>query len=128
MGLLQETTALPFVGMLSCLSVFPMERNLFYHEWKTSARYSAVTLWSAYSVQEVVVSIVSSCLFTLVFVLGIGLQSTAKDFLCFWVTVFALLNWGESVGISFSTYFENGGLAVALVYVCIVSPPPLDRH
>lgn len=59
-GLLQETTALPFVGMLSCLAIFPYERALYYHEYKSSARHSVTTFLAAYTVQETLTSLVAS--------------------------------------------------------------------
>jgi len=59
-GLLQETTALPFVGMLSCIAIFPFERDLYFHEHKSSARHSVLTFLLAYTVQETIVSIISS--------------------------------------------------------------------
>jgi hypothetical protein len=59
-GILQETTALPFVGMLACIAIFPGEKSLFFHEWKSSGRQSVLTFIMAYTVQEAAVSIVAS--------------------------------------------------------------------
>lgn len=59
-GLLQETAALPFVGFLSCLSIFPFERALFFHERKSSARHSSTTFLVAYTVQETITSLLST--------------------------------------------------------------------
>lgn len=56
-GLLQETTALPFIGMLSCLAIFPGEKALFLHEWKTSGRQSVTAFLLSYTVQETVSSV-----------------------------------------------------------------------
>ena len=55
-----ETTAIPFVGMLACIAIFPTEKALFFHEWKSSGRQSVLTFLSAYTVQETSVSIVAS--------------------------------------------------------------------
>ena len=118
-GLIQETAALPFVGMLACLSIFPVERNLFLHEHKSaSSRQSVFTFLLAYTVQEILVSIISSGLFSLVVVFGIGLQHSSRTFVEFWICSFALLNFGESIGIFFGTFID-GGLVVALVSVGI---------
>ncbi|KAM0752952.1 P-loop containing nucleoside triphosphate hydrolase protein [Meredithblackwellia eburnea MCA 4105] len=116
-GLLQETTALPFVGMLACVSVFPAERNLFFHERKSSARHSVTTFLLSYTVQEACVSIISSGLLSVVFVYGMNLQGAPDKFFQFWWSMFCLISYGESVGIVFSTFFENGGLAVSLISV-----------
>ena len=119
-GILQETTALPFVGMLACLSIFPVERNLFLHEYKSaSSRQSVSTFLLAYTLQEILVSIISSGLFSLIVVFGIGLQNSPRIFIEFWVSSFALINLGESIGIFFCAFVDNGGLAVSLVSVGI---------
>lgn len=104
--------------MLACIAIFPVEKGLFYHEWKSSARQSVGTFLLAYTVQEAAASVVASLvspfhhffrardtnigiiqLFSLVMVFGIGLQHTARIFLEFWFTIFCLLSTGESVGV-----------------------------
>lgn len=47
-------------GMLACLSLFPAEKQLFFHEFKTSARHSVATFVLAYTLQETIVSLISS--------------------------------------------------------------------
>ncbi|GAA5921109.1 hypothetical protein JCM3775_004094 [Rhodotorula graminis] len=114
-GLLQETTALPFVGMLSCLAIFPFERALYFHEFKSSARHSATTFLAAYTVQETITSLVSSLPWAIVFIYGMNLQQGGRRFVEFWISSWALLSCGESIGIIFSALTTNGGLAVSLV-------------
>ncbi|BGP42824.1 ATP-binding cassette transporter snq2 [Rhodotorula kratochvilovae] len=114
-GLLQETTALPFVGMLACLSIFPFERALFYHEYKSSARQSVTTFLAAYTVQETATSLLSSLPWAVIFVYGMNLQAGGRRFVEFWLSSFALISVGESIGICFSALTSNGGLAVSLV-------------
>ncbi|KAK4700817.1 hypothetical protein P7C70_g5427, partial [Phenoliferia sp. Uapishka_3] len=134
-GLLQEATALPFVGMLACIAIFPTERSLFYHEYRTSGRQPVEAFLLAYSVQETIATIISSGVSkgntfnrvrrltkifdsdTVVFcrILGIGLRHTPRIFLEFWFSIYCIISVGESIGIVFSTFFENGGLAVSLV-------------
>lgn len=113
-GLLQETTALPFVGMLSCVAIFPFERDLYFHEHKSSARHSVLTFLLAYTVQETIVSIISSFLFSVIFIWGMNMQSSGRIFVEFWFSSYALISFGESIGVMFCAYF-NGGLAVSLV-------------
>ncbi|SGY73967.1 BQ5605_C005g03332 [Microbotryum silenes-dioicae] len=125
-GALQETTALPFVGMLACLSIFPTERGLFFHEWRSSGRHGVAAFLVAYSLQETAVSIVSSLLWSVVFVFGIKLQQTPRIFIEFWLTSYALISTGESIGIIFSSFFENGGLAVSLVSASITMSAQLN--
>lgn len=114
-GLLQQTSAIPFVGMLACIAIFPTEKALFLHEWKSSARQSVPTFLLAYTVQEISMSVIASLLFTIIFTFGIGLRHDGAKFVEFWFTIFALLSTGESIGIIFNSFFDNGGLAVSLV-------------
>ncbi|GAA5875055.1 hypothetical protein JCM3774_003416 [Rhodotorula dairenensis] len=114
-GLLQETTALPFVGMLACIAIFPSEKNLFHHEWKSSARYGATTFLTVYTIQETITSILSSFLFSVIFVFGMNMQWRGTKFIEFWYSSFALISTGESVGIVFSAFTRNGGLTTSLV-------------
>ncbi|GAA5902258.1 hypothetical protein JCM8208_007242 [Rhodotorula glutinis] len=114
-GLLQETTALPFVGMLSCLAIFPFERALYFHEFKSSARHSVTTFLAAYTVQETITWLVSSLPWAIVFIYGMNLQQGGRRFVEYWISSWALLSVGESIGICFSALTTNGGLAVSLV-------------
>ncbi|BGP27054.1 ATP-binding cassette transporter snq2 [Rhodotorula toruloides] len=115
-GLLQETTALPFVGMLACIAIFPSEMNLYHHEFMSSARYGVTTFLSVYTIQETITSAISSFLFSVIFTFGMNLQySPARKFFEFWFSSWALISTGESVGIIFSAYTSNGGLATSLV-------------
>lgn len=50
---IESTTALPFVGLLNAASIFPGDRNLYFHEAKSSARYSPATFIIVYSVVEI---------------------------------------------------------------------------
>ncbi|GAA5992258.1 hypothetical protein JCM10908_001843 [Rhodotorula pacifica] len=114
-GLLQETTALPFVGMLACIAIFPSEKDLFHHEWKSSARYGVTTFLGVYTIQETITSILSSFLFSVVFVFGMNMQWRGTRFIEFWFSSFALISTGESIGIVFSAFTRNGGLTTSLV-------------
>lgn len=136
--------------MLSCLSIFPLEKRLFLHEWSSSARQSTFTLLASYSAQEAMSSLLSSLvsrirfvdvfqtlsfflqLYTIIFIYGMNLQNSARIFIEWWICTFSLLSFGESVGVSqvdlsnshrgstlplqiiFSSFFNSGGLAVAV--------------
>lgn len=50
---IESTTAIPFVGLLNAAAIFPMDRNLYLHEAKSSARYSPATFLIAYTLIEV---------------------------------------------------------------------------
>lgn len=50
---IQSTAALVFVGLLTSMSVYPAERNLYLHEYRSSARYSPATFIAMYTLVEV---------------------------------------------------------------------------
>jgi hypothetical protein len=49
---IESTTAIPFVGLLNAAAIFPGDRNLYFHEIKSSARYSPATFIIVYSIVE----------------------------------------------------------------------------
>lgn len=69
-GLVQQSLCLVYIGVLSSLSIFPGERNLFFHERKSNARHSPAVFIAAYTVQESLLALVSSLGFTLVMSFG----------------------------------------------------------
>lgn len=105
--------------MLACLAIFPSEKRLFLHEYASSGRQSVSTFIASYTVQETATSLISSLLFSIVFVYGMNLQQSARIFIEFWMSSFCLLSAGESIGIVFSSFFNNGGLAVSIVSAVI---------
>lgn len=43
-GFFQQTLgALPYIGLLNSVAIFPAERDLFFHEYHSSAAYSTAT-------------------------------------------------------------------------------------
>lgn len=119
-GVLQELSAMPFVGMLANVAIFPVEKRLFYYEYKSSARYSVGTFLLAYSVQEVFVSIVGSLLFSIIMVYGIGLQSTSRIFVEFWMSTFCLLRY-VLLQNSFTAQVSNHLLTISCIVLVKVS-------
>ncbi|KAK4052819.1 ATP-binding cassette transporter snq2 [Microbotryomycetes sp. JL201] len=113
-GIMIELTALPFVGMLSCLAIFPAEKALFLHERPSSARQSVETFLLSYTIQETAVSLIATLLLSLIFIYGMNLQHSARIFIQFWISTWSLVSVGESVGIMFSSFCSSGGLAVSI--------------
>ncbi|KAM0786926.1 hypothetical protein ACM66B_002348 [Microbotryomycetes sp. NB124-2] len=113
-GVMIELTALPFVGMLSCLAIFPAEKALFLHEYPSRARQSVETFLLSYTIQETAVSLVATLLLSIIFIYGMNLQHSARIFVQFWISTWSLVSVGESVGIIFSSFCSSGGLAVSI--------------
>jgi hypothetical protein len=49
---IQSTGSIAFVGLLNAMAIFPADRNLYFHESKSSARYSPATFVITYTVVE----------------------------------------------------------------------------
>lgn len=49
---IENTTAIPFVGLLNAMAIFPADRNLYFHESRSSARYSPATFVITYTLVE----------------------------------------------------------------------------
>ncbi|TFK50026.1 P-loop containing nucleoside triphosphate hydrolase protein [Heliocybe sulcata] len=115
-GLLIENSAMPFVGMLASIAIYPAERDAFYREYKNpTSRYSAATFILSYTIQEIPMQLVSAMLYSVIMLAGMNLQLNARIYFEYVVGVFGLLNFGESIGIIFSSWVINGGLSVSIV-------------
>lgn len=64
-GILQENSALPFVGMLASLALFPSERASFLHDWASPGRYSPTVFLTSYTIQEIPLQVGAALLYTL---------------------------------------------------------------
>lgn len=113
-GLLQEFTALLFVGMLNCFAVFPAERNVFYRE-RADEAYSTFPFFLSYLLGEVPFELISSILFAIFVGPICNMRHGAQEFFATVFTAFFVLNAGESIGILFCALIYHAGFAVSLV-------------
>ncbi|KAJ7785733.1 P-loop containing nucleoside triphosphate hydrolase protein [Mycena metata] len=112
---LQSTSALPFVGLISGIAVFPQDRQLFMHEYRSSAAYSCTTLILAYSLMEIPFQFVAALLYAVFMNVAVGMQTNARIFFEYAVTIWALQSLGESIAVTFAAFFDAMGIAVSLV-------------
>ncbi|KAF7319864.1 ABC transporter domain-containing protein [Mycena kentingensis (nom. inval.)] len=75
---LQSTGAIPFVGLISGIAVFPQDRQLFMHEYRSSAAYSTATLMLAYSLMEIPFQFAASLLYGVFINVAVGMQTNAR--------------------------------------------------
>ncbi|KAJ3411584.1 hypothetical protein HDV05_002004 [Chytridiales sp. JEL 0842] len=110
-GFMQQSTALVFIGMLNCLSVFPQELKLFVFEFEDGV-YSVESFFWTYTLNEVPFEIFGSILFAILsyYAIGIKVNIALMSFV-----VFALVNCGESIGIAFCTLISQPGFSVQLM-------------
>ncbi|KAJ7151563.1 P-loop containing nucleoside triphosphate hydrolase protein [Mycena filopes] len=112
---LQSTSALPFVGLISGIAVFPQDRQLFMHEYRSSAAYSCTTLILAYSLMEIPFQFVAALLYAVFMNVAVGMQTNPRIFFEYAVTIWALQSLGESIAVTFAAFFDAMGIAVSLV-------------
>ncbi|KAJ7293859.1 P-loop containing nucleoside triphosphate hydrolase protein [Mycena rebaudengoi] len=111
---LQSTSPLPFVGLISGIAVCPQDRQLFLHEYRSSAAYSPATLILSYSILEVPLEFAASLLFAVFMNVAVGMQTDARIYFEYSASIWAVLNLGESVAIIFASFFEPT-IAVSLI-------------
>ena len=107
-----------FVGMLLNIARYPHERHVFTRE-HDDITYSLEAFFFQYLTMEVPFEIITSLIFSVFFVIVIGLPRTAEFFLTVSFNAFCLVNCGESLGLIFHTLFDHAGFAVLLTTILI---------
>lgn len=113
-GLLQEVSALYFVGMLNNMAVYPKDRAVFYREHDDGA-YGVASFVISYLILEIPFEIISSLLFSVFLVFIPGLPRTPSMYFAAVYCCFVIVNCGESLGIIFNTFFEHEGFALNII-------------
>ena len=85
----------------------------FLPERQSSAAYSPLTFLLGYTLIELPNEIIGAALFGLLINVGVGLQSSARTYFEFVVTIWAQISWGESVGILLCSFTDSLGLSVS---------------
>jgi ABC-type multidrug transport system ATPase subunit len=114
LGLIQEVLNLYFVGFFNNMSLYPIERNTFYNEYKDNL-YSVFQFTLSYFVNEFPMEAMSSFVLSCFIVLIVGLPRTPEMFFSMWYACTLCVNCAESVGILFNTIFDHMGIAVNIL-------------
>nr|GAT46076.1 ABC transporter protein [Mycena chlorophos] len=112
---LQSTSAMPFVGLIGGIAIFPQDRQLFMHEYRSSAAYSVTTMILAYTLMEVPFQFLAALLYGVFMNVAVGMQTSARIYFEYCVAIWTLNSLGESVAIIFASFFDAMGFAVSLV-------------
>ncbi|CAG7851806.1 ABC transporter G family member 6 Short=ABC transporter ABCG.6; Short=AtABCG6; AltName: Full=White-brown complex homolog protein 6; Short=AtWBC6 [Serendipita indica DSM 11827] len=107
--------AVPFIGLLNSVAIFPAERDVFFHEYQSSAAYSTATFTLVTTLVETPFTFIANILLALLANLVAGLTTSPRIFFEFALSTFAVQSLGESVGIIFATFTPEMGLSVSLV-------------
>ena len=118
LGLIQELSAVYFVGMLNNMAVYPYERSVFYGEYDDNV-YGVLPFFLVYTALEIPFEILTSFLFAIFLAVIPGLPRTVEMVLATVYCTFVTVHCGESIGIIFNTLFTHEGFTVNIVSVII---------
>jgi hypothetical protein len=113
-GNLYIITSLTFIGMLNCIAVFPVERNVFFREY-IDGGYSLLSFFLTYFFLSVPFIIITSIIFSFMMTFLICLKPTFLAWMIFTYVVFCFIFVGECIGVIFCSLFAHVGLAVNIM-------------
>lgn len=119
LGLIQSLLNMYFVGLLNNVSLYPVERGIFYQEYKDGI-YGSVQYCLAYFINEVPFEVFQCILFLALCVFGIGMPRTVSMFFVNLLTMFVTVNCGELVGLMWNLLFDHLGFATNLMSICLL--------
>ncbi|KAK9479616.1 P-loop containing nucleoside triphosphate hydrolase protein [Lipomyces japonicus] len=117
-GVIQQFSALYFVGMLCNIALYPMQRDIFYREHDDGV-YGVFTFLATYSFYEVPLEMFNSLIFSVFMVMVTGINRSAAVFFVSALVSFCIVNCGESVGIGFNSVFKHAGFAANMTSVAL---------
>lgn len=114
LGLIQEVLNFYFIGFINNFAIFPVERDLFYQEFRDGI-YNNLEFQMVYFFIESVVEVVTCLVFLVFVVFVVGLPRTAAMYFSMFVTCFVSINTGESLGIIVNAIFDHLGVAINVI-------------
>jgi ABC-type multidrug transport system ATPase subunit len=117
-GCLYELTALMYIGMLSCIAIFPSERNVFLREY-LDGTYSLFPFFFSYYLIALPMILCTSLLISLLMAYAIGLQPNLESLFQFNFIFFCFIFSGEAIGVIFCAIFMDVGFSVNLMSIFI---------
>lgn len=110
LGLVQVVLNMYFVGFINNQSLYPVERDLFYKDYKDEI-YGTCEFSVSYLINELPTEILPCFFFAALIVFGPGLPRNAAMFFSMFLTCFVSINCGESLGILVNSIVKHLGLA-----------------
>ncbi|SCW00209.1 LAFE_0B11848g1_1 [Lachancea fermentati] len=118
LGLVQESTALYYTGMLTNLACYPSERDYFYGEFNDNV-YGVAPFYLGYMTIELPMALAGSALYAIFIVLVCGLNRTAGNFFATLYCTLIIVTCGEALGIITNTLFQQPGFVVNIVSIVL---------
>lgn len=117
-GIVQQFSAMYFVGMLCNIATYPAQRDIFYREHDDGV-YGVFSFLFAYAVFEIPFEIINSLIFSCIMVMVTGINRTVGMYFASAIFCFVIVNCGESIGIAFNTVFHHPGFAANMISVAL---------
>lgn len=114
LGLIQEVLNLYFIGLVNNISLYPVERKLFYDEYRDRV-YGLSEFSLSYLLNELPTEILPSFFFAAMLVFVCGLPRNASMFFAMFLSSFVCTNCGESLGMMVNSIFDHMALAINLL-------------
>ncbi|KAL4901105.1 hypothetical protein BDW74DRAFT_182201 [Aspergillus multicolor] len=118
MGLIQQFTALGFIGMLQNIATFPPELLLLEHE-SSAHLYGAAAFLTQYTFLEVPFELFSSAIYSILLAYACGLASTPSQLGVCFLSALCTLNTGESLSMLVCLTFGRI-IALSVSFTCAV--------
>ena len=116
----QCSSSVAFVGVLNLVAIYPMEKTVFFHDYRSAgSRYSTTSFMLAFSIFAFVPEFISALIFAAIMNVATGMQTNARIFFEYALGIWMQLSFGESMGIAFASYFDTMGLAIPMVSVLL---------
>ncbi|KAK9460347.1 P-loop containing nucleoside triphosphate hydrolase protein [Lipomyces oligophaga] len=113
-AIIQQFSAMYFVGMLCNLAIYPPQQDNFQRE-HDDGLYGVLPFLICYTVFELPLEIINSLIFACLMVMVTGVYRTVGTFFAAAVFCSAIVNCGESIGIAFNAMFEHAGFAANMI-------------
>jgi hypothetical protein len=110
-GILFQMTLICFIGMVNCIAIFPVERNVFYREY-IDGGYSVLAFLLSYYILLFPLLLLTSILIGILLSYAVGLKSSVDGFFLFSFVAFCYLFVGECIGVMFCAIFDDVGVSV----------------
>jgi hypothetical protein len=117
-GSLYEMTALMFIGMLSCIAIYPTERDVFYREY-VDGDYSVLAFFLSYYAIAIPFIMATAVIVSALITYAVGLQPEPTALLTFSCVLFCFIFTGECVGVIFCSMFAHVGFSVNIMSVVL---------
>ncbi|KAB8277491.1 P-loop containing nucleoside triphosphate hydrolase protein [Aspergillus minisclerotigenes] len=112
MGVIQQYSALAFIGMLQNIATFPPEVDVMYRE-TSEGLYNIEAFLAQYTILELPFEAFSALIFALLLAYAAKLAPEADLFGFLFLSAFCTLNSGESISMLFYLVFDHISLAVS---------------